>query len=197
MKAARDENYYLSLTRTTDSAKLPPYLTFMSETNEITEAIFTSEFSDVIQDSENVLDFIAVTDQQIERPRSLEEISSHPRIVVSLKFPKSTKDQEASVRIVNAAINLVDIIATRPAWRVEVAKKIRATRENETKKVQKVLDEMKADKLALKKVELKREQQKNIAKLSPAEQSKAEQKEREKEQKRLRKRQSKGPTVRA
>lgn len=201
MQASRENNYYLSLTRTTDSEKLlPPYFTFMTESAEIFETLFTGDLADAIKngtDSQNVLDLLAVTDQASDRPNTLEEAAPRPEIKLSLKFPSNSEELETSKKVLNAAINLVDICASKKKWRPEVAKKIKTTREAEIKKVQKQLDEVKAEELAQKKAEKKREQQQNLSKLSPAEQRKQEQKEREKEQKRQTKRQSKKQQVRS
>jgi hypothetical protein len=194
MKTARDENYYLSLTRTSDSPKLPPYMTFMSESSEITDTIFSSELSEAVHEAgaSHVLQAITVTDQLSDRPKSLEDAQSRPRIILTLKFPRNEAEKNASIKIVNAAINLVDVCIEKAKWRPEVARKVKATREAELKKVQKALDEVKAEELAQKKAEQKREQQESRQKLS----SKAEQKEREKEQKRQQKKQQKRSQVR-
>ncbi|KAA8912695.1 hypothetical protein TRICI_003413 [Trichomonascus ciferrii] len=199
MQAAREDNYYLSLTRTTDSEKLPIYYTFMTESAEISDAMFNSELSEAIHhpNSQNVLEYVAITDQLTDRPTTLEAAAARPQIRLSMKFPSSKEDLEASKKVLNSAINMIDFAAKKGRWRPEVTRKIKNTREAEVKKVQKLLDEEKAEELAQKKAEKKREQQQNLSKLSPAEQRKAEQKEREKEQRKQAKRQSKRQQIRS
>ncbi|CAN6674373.1 hypothetical protein TRVA0_052S00760 [Trichomonascus vanleenenianus] len=183
MNSAREKNYYLSLTRTTDSEKLPPYLTFMSENHEITEHMFTPELAEAVADSEHVLQWIAVTDLPSDRPVKLEDMTSRPRVHIVLKFPRNAKEEAASQRLVNAAINMVDVAVAKGQWRPEVSRKIKAVRETELKKVQKAIDDEKAEEAAQKKAEARREEKRQLAKLSPAELRKKELKEREREQK--------------
>lgn len=181
MRTAREDNYFLSLTRTSDSAKLPPTFTFMSEGAEINETLYSKELAEAIDGSDKVLEYLAVTDLPGPAPALLDDLKPSPKIVLSLKFPRNEEQAKASARVLNAAINLVDVLVAKKAWRPEIVKKIRATREAEVKKALKSLDIQKQEKLAQKKAEVKREQEANLAKLSPAEQRKAEQKERERE----------------
>jgi hypothetical protein len=190
MRRARDDNYYLSLTKTIDSEKLPQSFTFMSEGAEINDFMLTKELRDALENADNVVDYLAVTDQLNTAPTSLEDLESTPRIVIALRFPSNEADEIASAKIVDAAVNLADVLASKKPWRPEVARKIKATREAEIKKVQKNLDAQKAEKLAVKKAEAKRDL-KGSSRLSADEQRKLDQKEREKEQRKLRSRQVK------
>lgn len=190
MKRAREENYYLSLTKTTDSSKLPPYLVFMSENPEITDIFYTPEIAEAVQNSHNVLDFLALSDQRKVRPEEPEDVTSNPTLTLTLRLPGNEEDAKTSAAILQAAIRLIDT-AVEKTLRPEVAKKIKATRDVELKKILKVKDEEKAEELAQKKADEKREQRNRISKLSPAEQRKFEEKERKKEQRKLSKQQVK------
>lgn len=191
MKASRDDNYFLSLTKTSDSSKLPVSFVFMSESSELTESLFSSELAGAIGKSQNILKYFALADQPKDRPTKIEDTLPRPRLILSLNFPKSNEDVEASIELIQASINFIDDSVTKTHVRPEVFKKIKATRETELKKVQKALDEIKAEELAKKKAEEKRTQRNKISKLSPAEQKRIEQKEREKEMRKLRHKQTK------
>lgn len=191
MKRSREQNYFLSLTKTSDSTKLPPYLVFMSENPEVTEALFASDLAEAVQNSQNVLDLLALSDQRKERPEKPEDTESIPSLTLTLKFPQNEEDAKVSAAILSSAIRLVDTAVEKTHLRPEVVKKIKATREVELKKILKAQDEIKAEELAKKKAEEKRDQRNRISKLSPAEQKKAEEKERQKEQRKLRQKQMK------
>lgn len=188
MKRAREDNYYLSLTRTTDSEKLPVNFVFMSENPEVTNSFFTPEIAEAVQTSQNVLELLAVSDQGKSRPEKVEEVAPKPSLTLSLKFPSNSEEAAISAKLLQAAIRLIDLAAEK-TLRPEVARKIKATRESEVKKIVKAQEEEKAEELAQKKADEKREQRNRIAKLSPAEQRKYEEKERKKEQKKLQKQQ--------
>lgn len=191
MRAAREDNYFLSLTKTSDSAKLPTQFSFMSESAEITDIMYSKELADAIKDSGNVLQFLAISDLPEIAPSKLSDLVSSPKVEISLKFPSNEKEATASAKILDAAINLVDVLVSKKPFRSEVSKKTKATRDAELKKAQKNIEFQKQEQMAIKKAELKREQEANIAKLSPAEQRKAEQKEREKDLRRQRNKQTK------
>lgn len=184
MKRAREGNYSLSLTKTTDSAKLPVYLVFMSENPEVTDAFFTPELAEAVQTSQNILDSLIFSDQGKNRPENLKDVEPATTLNLVLKFPKSEEDKKTSIALLSAVIRLVDVAAEK-TLRPEVIKKIKATRETELKKIQKAKEEEKAEELAEKKANEKREQRNRISKLSPAEQKKIEEKERKKEQRKM------------
>lgn len=188
MKRAREEKYYLSLSKTTDSPKLPVNFVFMSEATEITDNLFTPELEEAVQKAANVLNFVAFTDQRAEHPETVEDIESFPRIVLSLKFPSNEEEAKTSAAILSAAINLVEV-ASKQKLRPETIRKLKNVRESAVKKINKLQDEKKAEELAQKKAEEKREERNRISKLSPAEQKKHEEKERQKEQRKQRSKQ--------
>lgn len=190
MRTAREDNYYLSLTRTVDSAKLPPTFTFMSEATEINEALFTEELSEAIQEAGNVLNYIAITDQASNAPSGLEDVEPQTLVAISLNYPSNEAEGRASAKLINTALNLVDHLVSKKPWRPEVARKIKATREAEIKKIQRSIEAAKAEEIAQKKAEQKREETKSERNLSQAEQKKLEQKRREKDMRKARNRQT-------
>lgn len=193
MKTVRDDYYFYSLTRTSDSAKLPDYLAFMSEHNDLTEAYFTPELQKALADprSENLFKYFAITDLSKERPKEIEDLVSRPTVYLVMNAPKNADEMECSTKIIQAVIGFVDVAAEKTKIRPEVQKKIKAVRETELKKIIKIKEEIKAEELAKKKDEEKRKRRNEISNLSPAEQKKAEQREREKEQRKMRNRQMK------
>jgi hypothetical protein len=70
MKQYRDERYDLSLTVTKDNTKLPAWLTVMSESAEITDAMLTPELIKAAEQAGEQLDYLIITDQPTERPKT-------------------------------------------------------------------------------------------------------------------------------
>ncbi len=70
MKAVRDERYDVSITFTKDHAKLPAWLTVMSESAEITEALLTPELIKAAEEAGDLLDYLIVSDQPIDKPKT-------------------------------------------------------------------------------------------------------------------------------
>lgn len=69
MKEVREERYDISITFTKDHAKLPAWLTVMSESAEITEALLTPELIKAAEDAGDLLDYLIVTDQPQDKPK--------------------------------------------------------------------------------------------------------------------------------
>lgn len=70
MKQFRDERYDLSITVTKDNPKLPAWLTVMTESAEITEAMLTPELIKAAEQAGELLDYLIITDQPTERPKT-------------------------------------------------------------------------------------------------------------------------------
>lgn len=195
MKAARDENYALSLSRTSDSSKLSNSFVFMSESNELTDILFTPELSEAVKKNDKLLRVFAIADQGKERPKKVEDITNaHTKLILTLNFPKTEEEGAASAQLIQAAIDFIDLAVEKSvgtAIRPEIQRKIKATRDAEVKKINKALDQERAEELAQKKAEELREKRDKISKLSPEEQRKAEQKQREKQLRKQKQKQSK------
>lgn len=70
MKQFRDERYDLSITVTKDNPKLPAWLTVMTESAEITDAMLTPELVKAAEQAGELLDYLIITDQPTERPKT-------------------------------------------------------------------------------------------------------------------------------
>lgn len=195
MQSAREDNYYLTLTRTSDSEKLPPSFVFMSESNELTQLLFSEQLSESVHKCQSFLRSFAITDQAKAKPTKIGDITfAKTKLILTLDFPKNAEEQKACAELIQNTIAFVDDVAAKSqssSIRAEIQRKVKATRDAEVKKLQKIADQERADELLKKKDEEKREQRSKISKLSAKEQLKAEQKEREREQRKMRNRQSK------
>jgi len=70
MKQLREDRYDLSITFTKDHGKLPSWLTVMSESAEITDALLTPELIKAAEAAGDDLDYLIVTDQPIDKPKT-------------------------------------------------------------------------------------------------------------------------------
>jgi hypothetical protein len=70
MKQVRDDRYDVSLTYTKDNAKLPNWLTVMSESAEITDALLTPELAKAAEAAGDLLEYLIVSDQPIDKPKT-------------------------------------------------------------------------------------------------------------------------------
>lgn len=68
MKQLRDDRYDLSLTSTKDNSKLPIWATIMSESAEVTELLLTPDLIKAIESAGDLLDYLIVTDQPLDKP---------------------------------------------------------------------------------------------------------------------------------
>ncbi|KAK9337736.1 hypothetical protein V1521DRAFT_432959 [Lipomyces starkeyi] len=189
MKRVREESYDLSLTKTTDHPKLPVSCTVMSEAAEITETLFTPELLAAVKAAESVLQYLVISDLPVDRPKTVEEYVPTKRALLSIKIAKTPAEEQSTAQLLNAFLNTVDVAVAKAHWRPEVSRKLRATRDDEIRKLKKAADDEKAEELAKQRAKEKREQKQEIAKLTAEEQRKAQVKEREKELRRMRSKQ--------
>jgi len=70
MKQIRDDRYDVSLTVTKDHAKLPNWLTVMTESAEITDALLTPELIKAAEAAGDLLEYLIVSDQPVEKPKT-------------------------------------------------------------------------------------------------------------------------------
>lgn len=70
MKEVRDDRYDVSLTVTKDHAKLPNWLTVMTESAEITDALLTPELIKAAELAGDHLEYLIITDQPVEKPKT-------------------------------------------------------------------------------------------------------------------------------
>ncbi|KAK9457212.1 hypothetical protein V1511DRAFT_156372 [Dipodascopsis uninucleata] len=191
MKRVREENYDLSLTRTVDHPKLPFSLTVMSEAAEITDNLLTTEMIEALKKAPQLLEYFVISDLPTEKPKTAEEYKSSKRALIALKAASTPEEEAASKDILNAALNTIDVAVAKAYWRPEVSRKIKATRDDEIRKLKRQAEEEKAEEVAKQRAKEKKEQKQSMSKLSAEEQKKFQQKEREKELRRMQKKQTK------
>lgn len=68
MQKFRTDRYDASITFSKDHPKLPSWVTVMSESAEITDALLTPELIQAIEQAGNDFEFLIVTDQPIDKP---------------------------------------------------------------------------------------------------------------------------------
>jgi len=70
MMQLREDRYDVSITYTKDHPKLPAWLTVMSESAEITDALLTPELIKAAEQAGELLDYLIVSDQPLEKPKT-------------------------------------------------------------------------------------------------------------------------------
>ncbi|KAK6538816.1 hypothetical protein TWF694_010381 [Orbilia ellipsospora] len=187
MSKHRDARYDLSLTKTVDTNKLPPWLTVMTESSEITEMLLTKELIAAIEAFGPSFQYILITDQPIEKPTTLSEFEkAKKRIVLHLDVNSSSKTDA----LLEYFLRLPDFLVTNAHFRPEVLRKVRSMREDERRKLEKVEEEKKAEERQASKDEKKKqERDAKLRGLSADEQRKFLDKEKDKEMKKAAKKQ--------
>lgn len=195
MKRLRDERYDLSLTSTKDHQRLPNWATLMSESAEIAESLLTPEILKAIESvGEPLFESLIVTDMPMDQPKRCENQLMHsmitandlrlndvlPRKRLSLSIKLPTSDSySATLPLFKLFLRLPDQLAQLAHYRPEALRRVRATREEEIKKIKTKFEteaaterKEKADK------EKKEERDKKLRGLSADEQRKALERER-------------------
>lgn len=90
MKQVRDDRYDVSLTVTKDHAKLPNWLTVMSESAEITDALLTPELIKAVELAGDNFEYLIVSDQPIDKPKTYAAPPGSPPFTRSLFLPMLT-----------------------------------------------------------------------------------------------------------
>jgi hypothetical protein len=68
MKNFRNDRYDASMTFTKDNAKLPQWVTVMTESAEITDTLLTTELIQAVEQAGNSFKYLIVTDQPTDKP---------------------------------------------------------------------------------------------------------------------------------
>ncbi|EGX54285.1 hypothetical protein AOL_s00004g318 [Orbilia oligospora ATCC 24927] len=187
MATHRSARYDLSLTKTVDTPKLPAWLTVMTESAEITDTMLTKDLIAAIEKIGNGFQYLAITDQPIDKPTSTSEFDkAKKRIVLHLNI-ESNDDTSA---LMEYFLRLPDFLVANAHFRPEVAKKVRSTRDEERRKLEKAEDDKKAEERQAAKDEKKKaDRDAKLRGLSADEQKKFLDKEKEKEMKKAAKKQ--------
>lgn len=187
MSETRYDNYYLSLTKTTESETLPREFVFMTEATELNERLLSDELKQVLSKSGKILKYLAITDLPQIRPTTEAEFKSAPHLVLKLKLGSDKASIETSRELIDQLIKFADLL-TKFSLKHDSVKRINGVRSVEQGKIKKAIDEQKAEELKEQRLEEERNARRN-SKLSPEEQEKLDKKQREKRERRQRNRQ--------
>ncbi|PSR75464.1 hypothetical protein BD289DRAFT_418905 [Coniella lustricola] len=188
MKQVRDERFDVSLTFTKDNNKLPLWSTVMSESAEITNALLTNDLAKAIESAGDLFDFLIVSDQPIDKPKTIEETSPRKRIFLKYRLP-SDNNYAPLLPIFQYAIRLTDQLVKDAHFRPEVLRKVKSVREETVKQIQKASIEEKSEERNYEREKAKKaKRDQELAALDAKGQKKYLEKEREKEQRKQQKR---------
>ncbi|KAI1844034.1 hypothetical protein JX266_009707 [Neoarthrinium moseri] len=148
MKKLRDDRYDLSITFTKDNAKLPAWLTVMSESAEITDALLTKDLAAAVEKAGDLFEALIVTDQPLERPTTIEETTPRKRLFLRYRLP-SNNNYDDLVPLFTAFLRLPDHLVATGHFRAEVMRKVNTIRAETIKQIQKAADDEKAEERAL------------------------------------------------
>jgi hypothetical protein len=70
MKQVREERYDVSLTFTKDNSKLPVWVTVMSESAEVTDALLTPDLIQAVESAGDAFEYLIISDQPIDKPKT-------------------------------------------------------------------------------------------------------------------------------
>jgi hypothetical protein len=190
MNLARESNYFLSLTKTTESPELPVEFVFMSESAELNSALITPELTSALSRSGKFLKYLAITDLGVEKPTTVKGFESSPELILSLT-PKADSTSLAAIKeLVEQLIALADR-ASKFQLKTDQQKKINNVRSAEIAKIEKAIQERKNEELKEQRLEAEKEARRNLAKISPEAQEKLDKKQREKRERRAKSKQIK------
>ncbi|KAL2829783.1 hypothetical protein BDW59DRAFT_142023 [Aspergillus cavernicola] len=192
MRNFRNDRYDASMTFTKDNAKLPQWVTVMTESAEITDTLITPELIQAVEKAGSSFKYLIVTDQPTDKPTKIEETTPRKRIQLCLKLASSVSGYTSTIPLFTQFIRLPDRLVTLGHFRPEVMRKIRNVREEEIKKLRRVDEQEKAEERKLAAEKLKKEERERILRgMTADEQRKYLERERDKEQKRSMKKYSK------
>ncbi|KAF1816558.1 DUF1682-domain-containing protein [Eremomyces bilateralis CBS 781.70] len=190
MRRLREGQYDLSLTTTKEHPKLPNWATIMTESAEITDTLLTPELIKAVEQAGDSLEALIISDQPIEQPTKLEELTSRKRVSINMRLP-SSGDYAPTIPLFHYFLRLPDLLVSSARFRPEVMRRVKQTREEESRKIRKATEgevaeerKMKADR------EKKEKRDAQLKNMSADEQRKFLEKEREKENRRKSKRQT-------
>ena len=155
MQKLREDRYDVTLTSTKDNSKLPNWLTIMSENSEITNALLTTELIDAIVSAGEVFEYLIITDQPTEKPRTLEETNPRKRLFLKYRLP-SDGNYAGLLPLFSYFVRLPDFLVQSAQFRPEVMKKVRATREAMVAQIKKTFEEERNEERLLEKEKVRK-----------------------------------------
>lgn len=193
MNEYRKLNYYLSLTKTSDSPLLPESFVFMSENNEYQEKTFTDKFAASLKlPMATWLRYVAFTDQPVEKPEAIRDLLPVRRVVISAKLATGKEELAQLSELLAAVFDIIDQIASGEiTFRNGAALKIVRAREAEIAKIKKNEELAKEEQLAEERAKIKKQERDAYRQLSREEQLKQDKKAQEKKQRKMQKKMTK------
>ncbi|QIW94676.1 hypothetical protein AMS68_000194 [Peltaster fructicola] len=190
MNKLRSDRYDLSLTATKDHPKLPDWATVMTESAEITDALLTPDLIKAITEAGQDFEALIITDQPVDAPKKLDDLVPRKRIGLSVRLNNKTP----ATALFSAFLHLPDQLVSIGHFRPEAMRRVRATREEEIRKLRKITEDEKSEERKLQSEKLKKqERDSKLGRMSADEQKKFLQKEREAEQRKsMKKRTTRG-----
>ncbi|KAF9890894.1 hypothetical protein FE257_005470 [Aspergillus nanangensis] len=161
MRKFREERYDASMTFTRDNAKLPQWVTVMTESAEITDALLTPELIQAIEKAGDNFKFLIVTDQPTDKPTKIEETTPRKRTQICASLPSSSKYADI-VPLFTQFLRLPDRLVSAGHFRAEVMRKIRNSREEEIRKLRRADEEEKAEERKLAAEKIKKEERERL-----------------------------------
>ncbi|KAI5362566.1 Putative PAT complex subunit CCDC47 protein [Septoria linicola] len=187
MRQLRNDRYDVSLATQKDHPKLPQWATVMSESAEITEALLTPELVKVVTAAGDDLEALIITDQPVDAPSKLNELIPKKRVQLLTRLSTSP----AAADLFAYFLRLPDQLVTGAHFRPEALRKVRATREEEIRKIRKIDDDEKALERREASDKLKKEERdRKLSRMSADDQKKFLEKEKEKTQRKQTKKQT-------
>lgn len=200
MNESRSNNFFLSVTRTTESDKLPIEYVFMSEINQFNNLFFhyakKSFTTEILNKASKFLKFISFTDLPAEKPVTDKEWEAGliPRVVIRTGFITSKEDLETLKEIVGLMVEIYDnctrdLIQNSPNSIIsaDLVKKSVSLRAQELAKIIKAMKQAELELAMEKKLEAEREKRRQLK--STGELSKVDQKMKEKRERRMKNKQ--------
>merc|ERR1712169_142240 len=131
----------------------------MSESAEITDFLLTPELIKAVEDAGELLNHLIITDQPIDQPLTLEDTTPKKRVYLSIRTP-SSGDYTSGLPIFQYFVRVADILVQGAHFRPEVLRKVRTTREDTIRKLQKAGEDEKAEERNLEREKEMRKNQK-------------------------------------
>ncbi|PYH96788.1 DUF1682-domain-containing protein [Aspergillus ellipticus CBS 707.79] len=186
MQKFRTDRYDASMTFTRDNNKLPNWVTVMTESAEITDAMITTELVQAIEKAGNDFKYLIVTDQPVDKPLKIEETNPRKRIEFAASLPSSVEGYSTTLPLFTQFLRFADRLVAAGRLRPEVMRKIRNSREEEIKKLRRADEEEKAEERRLAAEKVKKEDRERLLRgMSADEQKKYLERESQKEHRRM------------
>lgn len=199
MNDLRRDNYYLSLTRTSESSKLPIEYVYMSEINQLNDFFqhySKPGFNETLKASNKFLKFISFTDLPNTKPLTdkLWTAKQQPRAIIRTSIPTGQQDLKLLNEIISSVVEIIDsfthdLVQKTPSVFIsnDILKKSIQLRNQELAKIVKAMKQVEREMAQEKKQEAEKEKRRQLK--ATGEQEKYDQKMKEKRERRQRNKQ--------